>query len=80
MALAAAYRLPVISETLADPYPHVDGHDVILASHGLILPKVQAWLDDAGLASIGENLYQKLCVELPFVRCVEAGIERTFSV
>ena len=30
MALAAAYKLPVISEQLADSYPHRDGHDILL--------------------------------------------------
>lgn len=80
MALAAAYRLPVISETLADQYPHKDGHDVVLASHGEILPKTQAWLNDSRLASVGENLYQKLCIQMPFKKCVMEGVERTLAV
>lgn len=79
MALAAAYRLPVISERLADPYPHEDGSDVILADYGEILPKTRAWLSDSRLPGIGENLYQKLCVQMPFKKCVEEGLERTLA-
>lgn len=79
MALAAAYKLPVISERLADAYPHENGADVLLAEYERILPATMNALAGADLWKIGENLHQKLCVELPFRKCVEAGIERTLA-
>lgn len=78
MALAAAYRLPVISEQLADPYPHRDGHDVIMAPYDQLIPKTLASLQ-GNLAELGENLHRKLCIEHPFRKCVEEGLERTLS-
>jgi hypothetical protein len=78
MALAAAYKLPVISEQLADAYPHRDGHDVLLAPYDQIIPRTLGALQGS-LAELGENLHRKLCVELPFRKCVEEGIERTLN-
>lgn len=79
MALAAAYHLPVIAESSKDSHPHQDGHDVISAGYDELLGKTGAWLKDGRLASIGENLHRKLCVEMPFKKCVEEGVKATLG-
>lgn len=76
MALAAAYRLPVISEQLADPYPHRDGYDIAMAPYEQLVPKTLGALQ-GNLAELGLNLHRKLCVEMPFKQCVLEGVERT---
>lgn len=78
MALAAAYRLPVISEQLADSYPHRDGYDIMVAPYDQVIPKTLAALQ-GNLAELGENLHRKLCVEMPFRKCVLEGVERTLA-
>jgi hypothetical protein len=78
MALAAAYKLPVVSEQLGDAYPHRDGYDVLLAPYDQMIPRTLGALQ-GNLTELGENLYRKLCMEHPFRKCVEEGLERTLA-
>lgn len=79
-ALAAAHRLPVISETLRDPHPLRDGVDVLTAPIEGLYDLVTATVrDPARRDVIGESLYKTLCEEWTFRRGVEHGIAETFG-
>lgn len=75
-ALAAAYKLPVITETLADA--GIFDHTTILQSdYGNLVEFAQMWLcrnDGHMLAEWGERLYQLLCIENTFEKCVNAAL------
>lgn len=69
-ALAAAYHLPMISETVAEPD---------------VLADVVAWYDYDDLVEatyrnhrrlygLGEALHQRLCIDLPFRKNIEAAV------
>lgn len=78
MALAAAYRLPVISERMGDPYPYAAGEDLLVADYDQLVPAtLEALQSTSRLQEIGEKLYQKLCIENDFRKCVLEGIENT---
>jgi hypothetical protein len=80
MALAAAYKLPVIAERLADPYPYVPGHDILMFDYDVLVPSaVEALRDPARLEEIGRNLHRRLCMEEGFRKCVEEGVGRTLA-
>lgn len=77
--LAAAHKLPLICETMADPYPLQAGRDFLMCHHNQMLPQIEAWLAQGYLSQIGENLFKTLCVDFPFRKCVEEGLARTFA-
>jgi len=77
-ALAAAYKLPLISETMADPYPLLEDFDVVMCRKEEMVQRVDTWLSEGWLSELGKNLHQTLCVNLPFKKCVEEGISRSF--
>lgn len=80
MAIAAAYRLPVICERMGDPYPFEPGQDMIMVEYDKMVPATLEALQSTGkLAEIGEKLYQKLCIEQTFRKSVLEGIERTLA-
>ena len=62
-AVAAAYRLPIVSEALAQPYPHIAGQDFIGADYSALPQLVKETLAD-----------ETLCVKWTFRRGVEDGI------
>lgn len=74
-ALAAAYRLPVITEALADA-GLFDHTTVLSANYAELADCATAWLrgDARMLTEWGENLYELLCVENTFEKCVNAAI------
>lgn len=66
-ALAAAYRLPVVSERIVDGKPY--GKAVTWAAYEQLAGKVKAAL--AGdLSAKGDALYKLLCLDRPFYQCV----------
>lgn len=74
-AVAAAYRLPIITERLnsAGAYHGV----VIQASYDGLPDAVTEWLQPARrghLLRFGEALYQRLCIDLPFKKVVESSV------
>lgn len=77
IAIAAAYRLPVLSETIADPGPLLDY--IAMANYLHIPTAVRAQLADAeGRAMAGragEKLHNYLCVERTFRTCVEEALK-----
>lgn len=73
-AVTAAYRMPMVSEKMNDPYPLVAGHDYVDVHFDRLVDVIR--LETNGhlnLPWIGNNLYNRLCVEWPFRRGVEAG-------
>lgn len=75
-ALAAAYRLPMVSEAIKDPWPLVPGEDYLqleydkMAAEIVKLPNSLApWLNMA------DNLHRKLCVDRTFRSEVIAAVE-----
>jgi hypothetical protein len=71
-ALAAAYRMPLISETACEPGPVKDA--VLWANYDALPEVVAERVRYGSLADYGEALYQVLCVERPFRKCVEEAL------
>lgn len=75
-ALAAAYKLAVVSEAPADPYPHRPGVDIEVAGFD-DLPRLVIDLargSQERRQALGEALYRTLCEEWTFRRGVEEGL------
>lgn len=74
IALTAAYRLPLVSEHLRDPYPLVPGMDYVDATADELPAVVRDLVrDDYRCAVLGENLYRALCVDRTFQSEVQAA-------
>ena len=76
-AVTSAYRMAMVSETLADNYPFVPSHDHIQASFENLVETVRSSLGRNDLAEMGRNLFHRLCVEWTFSRGVREGIAST---
>jgi len=72
-AVCAAYSLPIISETIKDPYPLIDSDNIIMANYYDMINKVMANYN-SDLTNMGNSLYDKLCVENTFKISVEKGL------
>ena len=79
-ALAASHRLPVLTERVGDPYPHVIGHDLAQADYDQ-LPAMAADLlgphNNELRRNLGNNLYETLCEKWTFRHGIEEGLART---
>lgn len=72
-ALAAAYGLPLISETLWER--GVFSQDFVLTADRENIPEmVKYWRDSPHLRDYAERLHVLLCQELTFRKCVEAAV------
>lgn len=73
--LAAAYSLPIVSETLRNRAPFGEGH-FMSCRHDMIGEFVAMHVSDQfnWLENYGHALYQKLCVEMTFKASVEAAV------
>lgn len=70
-ALAAAYALPLVTETLADPYP-LGLRNCIMATVDDAVECVRVWLRDATRLTVcGRELWYDLCIQHPFRQEVE---------
>lgn len=78
-AIAAAYKLPLLSEMMTDPYPLVEGRDFLSASYDRILAETHDWLSGRNLAPYGEQLHETLCLERNFRLSVLEGVVKSFS-
>lgn len=77
-ALAAAYRLPLISEQLADPYPLVPGEHLFDAQYPQLARQLRATVEMSNATEgIGDALHTLLCEEWPFTANVADAAERT---
>lgn len=71
--VAAAYRLPLLSESYANGGIH---NDVVLqAGYDTLADDVERWLDDpAALLTWGAALHERLCVEKTFRKVIDASV------
>lgn len=76
IALAAAYRMPYLTEECQELYPLTEGKTCLSAPHSELQKKVSEWLS-GDVAPIGHNLHQLLVHEMPFRKGVMEGLERT---
>lgn len=79
-ALAAAYKLPVFSETILEPWPLENGKDFLSAPYGELSGKVMDWSDRVDLPAFANNLHERLCSEWIFRRGVDEGIVKTLDL
>jgi len=70
-ALAAAYAMPIVSETMQDPYPLVDGLVDIVPYTGLVETTVRV---AATPGDRGARLFQALCVDRTFRGEIEKAL------
>ncbi len=71
LAVAAAYKMPVVMETPADPIE--ERYYTLLSAYSHIDKAVRTALNRP---EDGENLYQYLCVERTFKSCVEEALKQ----
>ena len=75
-AFAAAYELPILSETLPDRTPFGFSH-LMQSDYRHLAKWAQHWTrpeERLILDDVGRALHQFLCVEHPFKRCVESAV------
>lgn len=72
-ALAAAYRLPVLSERVLDGKPYKKA--ITWATYDQIVSKTEAALAKGTLDGKGEELYQLLCIQHPFGETVLGALK-----
>jgi len=75
-ALAAAYGLPLVSETLRDPYPMTPGEHFEMADIEDVPDAASRALQRGDLQDLGSRLQSLLCDELPFEACVKGAVSR----
>jgi hypothetical protein len=66
-AIAASARIPLVSETINNPFPLVDGEDVFMVDYGDLSNTIKHYLENPPVA---DGLYQKLCIEYRFDKVV----------
>lgn len=75
-ALAAAYSLPIISETIADAAPFGYSH-LLMSSYEHLAEFATMWLtrnDSHILENYGRALHSLLCHEMTFAKVIEANV------
>lgn len=78
-ALAAAYKMPLLTEALHDPFPLVRGQDFDEATIHEMPEKAVEMLRRPDIAIMGERLYERLCVEWTFRRGVSNALAATME-
>lgn len=73
-AVAAAYGIPLLTETLGDPFPMEPGRHCLMARYNQIPSAVQDALH-ADLEPLGAALHALYCRQLPFRDCVLQGVK-----
>jgi hypothetical protein len=74
-ALAASYGLPLLSETCADPWPLVEGQEILMAPYEELSDAIHEWLKRPDLDVLGDALRRKLVEEWSFRKGVEAAMK-----
>lgn len=73
--IAAAYRLPVVYEADTDVFPFIHGVDFIHAPYSGLAEAARAALADPNIQRLGDNLHQKLCIDLTFRASIERMVQ-----
>lgn len=79
IALAAAYKLPYLTERCYDLHPLVPGETCLEAPYHALLNSVPTWLTYKDLHEFGERLHKRLCLEVNFKTSVMGALQRTFQ-
>lgn len=82
MMVAAAFRIPFITETLQDVYPLKPGVHFAHASYEEIVNAVSSIVRGSGLKrlkDIGDNLHKELCIDRPFEKPVIEAVQEQFG-
>lgn len=76
-AIASACKMPVLSERMPEPFPHVENEDLVLEDLAR-LPDAAARLlaDQPRLDALAAAMHQRLCVEWTFRKAVEDAVSR----
>ena len=79
-ALAAAWRVPILSETVPDPYPLVQGESLHMAGYAHLATAAGSLLAEPELlARTAESAYRTYCLEWTFRRGVGEALRETVS-
>ncbi len=70
-AMGAAYHLPIISETIRDPYP-LEG--LLSTTHYADIPRLMKLVLEVPQGEFAEQIHQRLCHEWTFKKGVEAAV------
>lgn len=73
-ALAAAYKMPIVQEEVADPYPLESGKSVLQAPLAELASLAVLAIDLPELSEIGHRAHRTLCREWTFRRGVEEAV------
>lgn len=73
-AVAAAAKIPVISETIQDPWPIATGSDVAFGPEQLVAGFCRSYVTMTGWPKSANRLYETLCVDFPFERNIRAAV------
>lgn len=77
-AVAAAWKMPLLLETMADPWPLERGKDHLELGYDRMAFDVASLIRSGrDLSDLGESLHRKLCVEYPFRNCILDGVAST---
>lgn len=79
IALAAAYRLAYLTEDSPNSEPLEPGKTCHSAPYDMLTNDVPLWFAQQDLTSMGERLYQRLCVQSNFRKGVMDALERMRS-
>lgn len=77
-AAAAAWMMPILSETFVDPWPLEPGKDILMGDYGGFVGRAHQWLQ-GNLEGIGELLWKKLTQEYTFRDCILEGVSQTLK-
>lgn len=75
-ALAAAAAIPLVAETMFDPFPLVPGTDYIEANHADLVGATVTMLRNRQGRDLAANLHHRLCTEYRFDNNVERALAR----
>jgi hypothetical protein len=73
-ALAAASAIPLVSETMNDPFPYRPGEDFLTAAYGDIAAVADATIRHKVGRELAGSLFHRACVEYRFDKNVEKAL------
>ncbi len=79
-AVAASYGLPLLSETVTDSYPLIEGQHFVTADYvDLVNKAVKLLKDENALATLANNLKQLLTENFRFDKCVNTAVNNLIN-
>lgn len=75
-AISAAYKLPIITEEIYNPYPLEHGKTCLISSYEKILENADKWLS-SDITSIGHDLHKRLAIDFSFRQGVMEALAKS---